>query len=91
METKPRIRVKAKSRPNLTVVPMCRPIDPDLTRVLDHFGQLVGDGRIVSISVAGVWHDGTVTTAFVNGGQLFTMIGAIRHLQRRVEMEIFAP
>lgn len=88
---KPRVRVKAGTRPHLTVVPMCRPINPDLTLVMDQVGKMVSDGQVASMAVTGVWHDGTVTTAYVNGGQTFALIGALRHLQRRVEMEVYAP
>jgi hypothetical protein len=85
MPDKPRVRVKATSRPHLVVVEFPQPEpDSEILRVLDQFEEAAQAGRIVSIAVAGVTRDGAMSTAYVQGTQLITLMGATHHLLRRV-------
>lgn len=82
--TKPRVRIKANSRPSLTVVPFTRPADPEVLEVLDQFDRFARSGYISGIAVAAVGSDGAVHTAFAQGHNVFTLLGAITYLRHRV-------
>ena len=87
--TKPRIRVHAASRAMLTVVPFKKPeADPDITRAIGQFEERAADGSLVSVAIVGVNRDGSVSSAYVVGPQLFALMGAVHHLQRRVSSEL---
>lgn len=86
---KPRIKVQARSRPLLTVVPMPTPEpDVEVLRVLEQFGELAQSGDMDAIAVVGVRRGGSVVSAYVLGGQTFTLMGATHQLLRRVSSEV---
>lgn len=88
MTTKPRVRIKAASRPHLTVVPFARPADPDVLHVLGQFDSFARSGYITGIAVAAVGSDGAVHTAYTQGDNIFTLIGALNHVTRRVQQGV---
>ena len=85
---KPVYRVKAQSRPMLTVVD-CKPLaDPDMLSMLGQFQQLAADGHIAGMAIAAARIDGGIATAYVKGERLFPLIGAVRAIGVRLEREI---
>jgi hypothetical protein len=85
LETKPRVRVKARSRPHLVVVEYPKPeADADIMHVLEQFDESARSGRLVGIAVAGINRDGSMSTAYVQGPTLLSLMGATHHLLRRV-------
>lgn len=80
-----RVRVKAVTRPHLTVVPhpSIKPA-PDLDMVLSQFEAMTANGSLQSIAVAGIGRDGAMHTAFVHNGRAIELMGAVNNLLRRV-------
>jgi hypothetical protein len=85
---KPVHRVKAPSRPMLTVVEFKREPDPDAISMLRGFIEAVERGEISGIAVAATRHGGGVTSAYVIGHSLFQLIGSVRNIEQRLVMEI---
>lgn len=87
--SKPVTRVKAKSRPLLSVVPINKAApDESVCHVIEQFETMAIDGRLVSIAIAGVCRDGDVTSAYVVGPDAFKAMGAVWQLLRRVSSEV---
>lgn len=81
---KPHIRLKP-TRPR--VVPISFPVDDDVVRVLSQFMERASDGHLDGVAVAGVNRDGSVSTAYVVPRNMFTLLGAIENIRRRVGNE----
>lgn len=69
------------------VVPLSFPVDPDVTRVLTQFNECAAAGTISGIAVATVNRDGSTSSAYVIGSNVFTLMGVVRNIQRRIEDE----
>ena len=81
-----RVRVKAApARALLTVVPMDRPVNPEVLATLESLIIMAADGRLCSVALAGVHRDGSVTTAFVSGGRCVELMGATTVVQHRMQ------
>lgn len=70
-----------------TVVPLEFPVDPDVTRVLTQFSERAATGTVSGIAVATVNRDGSTSSAYVVGSNIFTLMGVVRNIQRRIEDE----
>ena len=79
-----RVKVKATSRPMLTVVPMDRPVDAEIVSSIECIAKMAADGRLCSVAIAGVHRDGAVTTIYVTGGRTPELMGAIQVVTHRV-------
>ncbi len=91
MSNKPRVRVKASSRPHLTVVPFTpHAIDPFVKQVADGLNEKVSSGQVVSVAIITVNVDRTISSAYVIGPDLFKLIGAVHNLQVRLDKAIEA-
>ena len=77
---KPRIKVKAKSRPHLTVVPVQRP-EPDLNpNVKDAIDELISEfeaGMVDGIMIVTVGDDGSRIWQRIAGGYRITLAGGV--------------
>lgn len=83
MQAKPRIRVKATSRPHLVIVQFPKPDQPcGLPETIDR----VQDERqnFTAIAIAGVYNNGSVFTTFISGNDYFKLVGAVNHLTYRL-------
>lgn len=69
------------------VVPLEFPVDPDVARVLEQFNERAATGSISGIAVATVNRDGSTSSAYVIGSNIFTLMGVVRNVQRRIEDE----
>ena len=79
-----RIKVKAKSRPVLTIVPYERPVSDEILATLDTIMEMALSGSLKSVAIAGVHHDGAITTAYVTGEASVTLMGAISVVHHRL-------
>lgn len=87
--SKPRYRVKAGRRPNLTVVPFpAHEPDADMQQMMADIAGAVDAGIIDGIAIIATLRDGGVSTAYIRGGNLFGLIGASSYMTRRLEGEI---
>lgn len=82
-----RVRVKASSRPMLTVVPFV-PAPPDvnleLLERIDEFAAMIEAGEIRCMAIAAVTHDGHIATTKAGDGGNFQLIGAMFELSQRL-------
>ncbi len=79
-----RIKVKAKTRPVLTVVPYELPVSDDILATLDTIMDMALSGSLKAIAIAGVHHDGGITTSYVTGEESVTLMGAISVVHHRL-------
>lgn len=68
----------------LTVVKFERRSRESVVETICKINGMVDDGHIDGIAIAAVWHDGSVTTAFADGRELFPLIGGVDYLKRRL-------
>jgi len=86
---KPRYRVKAGRRPNLTVVPFpAAEPDPDMQAMVGDLILAIEAGLIDGIAIITTLRDGGVSTSYIRGSNLFGLIGASSYMTRRLEGEI---
>lgn len=86
MNTKPRIKRKAGSRPVLTVVPFTpweSVPNPKTIEMLADMLESARSGKVQAIAIATVNHDRGTTTGYA-GGYTTTLQGALVKLQHRL-------
>lgn len=84
--TKPRIRVKAESRPVLTVVPFTpweSVPNPKTVGMLEDMLERARSGNVQAVAIATVNQNRGTTTGFA-GGYTTTLQGALVELQHRL-------
>lgn len=84
---KPRVRVKAHTTTLSPVRLVQFPAAQSRASVVETIGTIstmVADGKIDSIAIAAVWHDGCVTTAYANGREMFALVGGVERLKSRL-------
>lgn len=87
MSAKPRVRVRSGG--SIGVVIPIRDVTPDeVWQALDSVGQLAEIGAIDGIAIAATLRDGSVSTCYVVGENVFLMMGALRQIARRVEGDV---
>ena len=77
-------RVKAGSRPLLTVVPMTVPVNEDAVEKIGHILDMAKDGTIDGVAVVGTKRDGGTVSAYAIGNSLYHLAGGVSFLQSRV-------
>lgn len=77
-----------KKQDLLNVVPMARPVDPDVVTGLSNVMQMAENGEISEFAIAAVHRDGSVTTAFVADREVFALMGALLHVRDRISNKI---
>lgn len=94
MSAKPRVRVKAPMvyvRPGErlgVVVPIMPRSDDKVWECLGNMQEVAERGELSGIAIAATHHDGSVSTCFAIGNNIYTLVGAIRQIGRRVENDI---
>lgn len=82
-------RVKIRAGAHLGEVIPSKPVSPDeVWMVLNTMFELAEAGQLSGIAVAATLHDGCVSTCYATGENVFTLMGAIRQVSRRVEGEV---
>lgn len=81
---KPRVRVKARSVALLRLVETKREPSDDMMSVWEHFKSDVESGKMASIAMAGVLHDGRYSFGFHYDGSLLALSGATGALHHRI-------
>ncbi len=83
---KPRIKVKAKTRPHLTVVPFT-PAEPDnnvsVKDAIDELSRRHEAGEVESIAIVAIGDNGNTVWRRISGGWRITMAGALVEAQMR--------
>lgn len=51
---------------------------------VEDLAQWAGDGQIEALAVCAVGKDGNILSAIVEGGSLFTLLGAVTDMQRTI-------
>lgn len=87
MSAKPRVRVRAGGHLG-EVIPIKPMSTEEVWIVLNTMFELAEAGHLNGIAVAATLHDGCVSTAYVTGENVFTLMGAIKQVARRVESEV---
>lgn len=85
---KPRFRIKAGSRPQFSVVQFEPRRDENVGYVLTQMNEMQANGDLLAIAVAAVRPGGSIATAYVSGGHLFPLFGALRALDKRISREL---
>jgi len=88
MSAKPRIRVRAGGSIGVVINMAEYAPAPDealLLTAMETMGELIVAGEISGLALAASRFDGGITTAYVAGDHVFTLMAAIRQVQRRVE------
>lgn len=86
---KPRVRVKAQTKyVTASVVEWKRRPDPCIQSMLSQFTEIASNGSIDGMAIAATAPNGNVHTAYVIGENIFTLIGTLEHLQRRVRQNL---
>lgn len=64
------------------------PVSDDILETMKKFDVLVRAGRMKSIAIVGVQRDGTISSAYVTGGDVFPLMGGAYYLLQRISSTI---
>lgn len=78
-----RVRVKARTRPVLTVVPFTAPAIREIMDILHLITERARKGEIDGIAIAATCRDQSITTAF-HYTRLFSLMGAVATVDERL-------
>lgn len=70
------------------VVPIAPKSDDQVWACLGNIQEVAERGELSGIAIAATHHDGSVSTCYAMGENVYTLIGAIRQIGRRVESEV---
>lgn len=87
MRAKLRVRVRAGGHLG-EVVPIMPRSPDEVWQAISSIQELAERGEIAGIAIAASLHDGGVTTCYALGERAFTLMAAIRQVERRVESEV---
>lgn len=87
MSTKLRVRVRAGGHLG-EVIPTQPTSSDEVWMALHTMLQLADSGQLSGIAIAATLHDGCVSTCYATGENVFTLMGAITQVARRVESEV---